>query len=96
VPPHGRLEALVECERALLLDDLGHAVDHAVVLVRLRLVLQPDLDELEGDDDEGFRCACGGAGEDGEGLVHLGHAEHIAVESAPGVVGGELGSPVSH
>jgi hypothetical protein len=93
VAPHGGLEALVEGERAFLLDDLGHAVDHAIVLVRLGAVLQADLDELEGHDDEGFGGAGGCAGEDGERLVHFVDAEEVAVKGAPGVVGGELGGP---
>lgn len=93
VAPHCRLEALVEREGAFLLDDLGDAVDHAVVLVGLGAVLEADFDEFEGDDDEGFGCAGGGAGEDGEGLVHFGDAEEVAVEGAPGVVGGEFGGP---
>jgi hypothetical protein len=83
VAPHGGLEALVEGEGPFLLDDLGHAVDHAVVLVRLGAVLQADLDELEGDDDEGFGGTGGCAGEDREGLVHLVDAEEVAVEGAP-------------
>jgi hypothetical protein len=95
VSPHCGLEALVEGKGPFLLDDLGDAVDHAIVLVRLGLILQADLDELEGDDDEGFGCAGGGTSEDGEGLVHLGDAEEIAVEGAPRVVGGELGGPGS-
>jgi hypothetical protein len=94
VAPHGGLEALVEGERALVLHRLREAVDHAVVLVRLRLVLETDLDELEGDDNEGLGRSGGGTREDGERLRHLLLAEQIAVEGTPGVVGRELGGPV--
>lgn len=95
MPPHGRLETLVEGERAFLLDNLRNAVHHAIVLVRLGLVLQSDLDELEGYDDESLGSAGGSASENGQGLVHLVHAEQIAVERAPRVVCCELGGPRS-
>lgn len=64
--PHGRLEALVEGERALVLHGLREAIDHAVVLVRLRLVLETDLDELEGNDDEGLSSSSGCTSKNGK------------------------------
>ena len=94
VAPHGGLETLVQREGPLLPHDLGEAVHHAVVLVSLGSVLQTDLDELEGNDDEGFGGTGGGAGEDGKGLVHLLLAEEVAVEGTPGIVCGEFGGPV--
>lgn len=62
--------------------------------MRLCFILETDLDEFEGDDDEGFCCSCGCAGEGCEGLVHLGDAEEVAVELSPLVVGGEFGGSV--
>ena len=90
VAPHGALQALVQAEDALLADRLGHAVQRAGVLGSL--VLHADLDELEGDDDNGLGGTGGGAREDREGLVHLGLVEDAAVDLAPLIVGGELGS----
>jgi hypothetical protein len=62
VAPHGRLETLVEGEWAFVLHRLRETVDHAVVLVRLRLVLETDLDELEGDNNEGLGAVEGTPG----------------------------------
>ena len=73
-------------------DDLAHAVQHASVFVRLRLVLQSDLDELEWDDNEGFRRTGCRASQDGQALIHLGDSECVSIELTPFVVGGELGS----
>lgn len=94
VAPHSRLETLVKGERALILYDLRKAVHHAVVLVRLRLVLKSNLDELEGDNDEGFGRTSSCASENGKRLIHLGLTEEVAVERSPGVVSGELGGPM--
>ena len=83
VSPHGGLEALVEGQGTFLLDNLHYAVNHAVVLVRLGAVLEADLDELEGDDDEGFGRTGGGSCENRQGLIHLSLAEQVAVEGTP-------------
>lgn len=91
VAPHGTLEALVQGEGALVLDRLDDAVDHAVVLSGRGLVLQADLDELEGHHHEGLGGSGRGAREDGELLVHRGDAKQVSVDLAPFVVGGELG-----
>ena len=61
--------------------------------MRLRLVLQSDLDELEGDDDKGLGCSGRSTSENGERLVHLLFAEQVAVEATPRVVCREFGSP---
>ncbi|KAI6753196.1 hypothetical protein HG531_005365 [Fusarium graminearum] len=92
VAPQGALETLVEGERTLILDCLDDTVDHAVVLSSRGLVLQTNLDELEGDDDERLGGTSSGTGEDGERLVHLVHTKHLSVDLAPFIVGGELGS----
>ncbi len=91
VTPQGRLETLVHGEDALVADRLDDTVDHALVLAGRGLVLETDLDELKGDDDEGLGGTSGGAGQDGERLVHLADAKHLAVDLAPFVVGGKLG-----
>jgi hypothetical protein len=57
----------------------------------LCLILQTNLDQLEGNDDERLGGTSGSAGEDGETLGHLGDAEEITVELAPLVVCGKLG-----
>lgn len=54
VAPHGALETLVQSKRALVLDGLDNTVNHAVVLSSGGLVLETNLDELEGNDDEGL------------------------------------------
>jgi hypothetical protein len=59
----------------------------------LCFVLQTNFDELEWDDDEGFGGSGCCAGEDGEGLVHFGLVEEVAVVFTPCIVGGELGCP---
>jgi hypothetical protein len=74
VAPHGTLETLVEGERTLVLDCLDDTVDHAVVLSSRSLVLETNLDELEGNDDKRLGSTSSGTGEDGERLVHLIHA----------------------
>lgn len=89
--PEGGLEAVVHGEEALVADGLDDDVNHAVVLAGRGLVLETDLDELKGDDDEGLGGTGGGTGQDGETLGHLLSAEEVAVELAPLVVGGELG-----
>lgn len=91
VAPHGALQTLVHGQDTLVLDSLDDAVDHAVVLAGGGLVLEANLDELEGDDDKGLGGTGRGTGEDGEGLVHLADTKHLAVDLAPFVVGGELG-----
>lgn len=91
VAPHGGLEALVHGEDALVLDRLDDAVDHALVLAGGGLVLETNLDELKGNDDKGLGGTSSSAGEDGERLVHLVDAKHLAVDLAPFVVGGKLG-----
>lgn len=55
------------------------------------LTLQPNLDELEGHNDEGLGSTSRCTSEDGERLVHLGDTEHVPVDLAPLVVGSELG-----
>ena len=90
VAPRRGFQPIVQCQRSLCSDGFLHTVDEAVVFVSLRFVLHANLDEFEGDDDEGFGCSGGGAGEDGEGLVHFGDAKCVAVEFAPFVVGGEF------
>lgn len=94
VPPHRRLQSLIQREGTLLRDCLPEAVDHAIVLVCLRLVLEPDLDQLEWDDDEGFGGSCSSTRQDRQGLIHLRLAEDIAVECAPRVIGCEFGCAV--
>jgi len=94
VAPHCALETLIESQGTFLAHRLGEAVNHAGVFVCLSLILETDLDKLKGDDDEGFGGTGGGAREDGEGLGHFGRAGEVAVEFAPFIVGGELGSPV--
>lgn len=94
VAPQSGLETLVQRERTLLLDDLSNAVHHAVVFVGLRLVLEANLDQLEGNDDEGFGRTGSCASQNGQRLVHLLLAEQVAVEGAPRVVGSEFCSPV--
>lgn len=91
VAPEGALQTLVHGEGTLGLDDLGDNVEHAGVLSGGGLILESDLDELEGDDDEGLGGTGGGASENGDGLGHLGEAEEVAVDLAPLIVGGELG-----
>lgn len=91
VAPHGGLETLVHGEDALAADGLDDAVNHALVLARRGLVLETNLDELKGDNDERLGGTSGGASEDREGLVHLADAKHLAVDLAPFVVGGKLG-----
>ena len=66
VTPQGGLETLVQRERTLLLDDLSNAVHHAVVFVGLRLVLEANLDQLEGNDDEGFGRTSSCASQNGQ------------------------------
>lgn len=92
VAPQCRLETIVQRQGSLLLDNLAHNIQHSVVLVRLRLVLQPDLDQFERHHDKCFRGSCGSASEDGQGLGGLFNTEQVTVERAPGVIGGELGS----
>lgn len=92
VAPHGTLKALVESERTLVLDCLENTVDHAVVLSGGGLVLETNLDELEGNDDERLSGTSGSTSQDGERLVHLVHAKHLTVDLAPFIVGSELGS----
>lgn len=89
--PHGALKTLVHGQDTLILDGLGDTVDHAIVSASRSLVLQADLDELEGDDDEGFSGTGSSTSKNGERLVHLVYAEHLTVNLAPFVVGGELG-----
>jgi hypothetical protein len=91
VTPHGALQPLVQCKRALLPNNLLYTIYEAVVFVRLRLVLHTNLDELEGDDHEGFGGTGGCACEDGEGLGHLIHGEELAPDLAPLIVCSELG-----
>lgn len=89
--PQRGLEAVVQRQGALGLDDLAHHVQHSVVLAGRLAVLQADLDQLEGHHDEGLCRAGGRARQDRERLRLLLHAEELAVEGAPAVVGGELG-----
>lgn len=90
VAPQRALQTLVDGEGSLVLDDLADAVNGAAVSTGRGLVLQADLDELEGDDDEGLGGTGRGTGENGQTLVHLLNAENAPVELAPLVVGGEL------
>ena len=89
--PHGTLKTLVHGQDTLILDRLDDTVGHAIVFAGGRLVLQANLDELEGNDDEGFGGTGSSTGKNGERLVHLAYAKHLAVNLAPFVVGGELG-----
>lgn len=91
VAPEGRLETVVHGEETLVAHRLDDDINHAVVLAGRGLVLETDLDELEGDDDEGLGGTGGGTGEDGKTLGHLLLTKEVAVELAPLVVGGELG-----
>lgn len=90
VSPERGFQPVVHGQDALVLDDLGHHINHAIVFARGGLVLQPDLDQLEGHDDEGLGGAGAGSREDGEALGLLCLAEGVAVELTPAVVGGEL------
>lgn len=92
VTPHSTLKTLVKSERTLVLDSLDDTIDHAVVLSSGSLVLETNLDELEGNDDESFSSTSRGTGEDGELLVHLIDAKHLSVNLAPFIVGSKLGS----
>ena len=91
VAPQGRLKTVVHGQDTLVTDGLGDDIDHAVVLAGRGLVLEADLDELEGDDDESLSGTGRSTGKDGQRLVHLGLSEEVPVELAPLVVGGELG-----
>lgn len=91
VTPQCGFQAVVQRQGTLLLDDLLHHVQHAVVLARGCAVLKTDLDQFEGHDDEGFRGSGRGAGQDREGLRLFLHAEEVAVEGAPAIICGELG-----
>lgn len=90
--PHGTLQTLIHGQDTLVLDSLDNAVNHAIVLASGCLVLETDLDELERNNDEGLGGTSGGTSQNRQGLVHLVHAEHLAVSLAPFIVGGELGS----
>lgn len=92
VAPESALKTLVEGKGALILDSLDDTVNHTVVLSSRGLVLETNLDELEGNDDERLGGTSGSTSEDGERLVHLADTESVAVELSPLVVGGELGS----
>ncbi len=91
VAPQGGFQPVVQGQGPLRPDRLRHAVQHARVPPRRGAVLHADLDQLEGHYDEGLGRARGRAGEDGERLVRLLHAEEVAVEEPPRVVGREFG-----
>jgi hypothetical protein len=92
VSPHGRLESVVHSERSLLGNNLLDDINHSVVLSGGGLVLETNLNELERNDDEGLGGSGGGSGKDGKSLGLLVDSESLAVELAPLVIGGELGS----
>lgn len=91
VAPEGRLEAIVHGQWTLLLDDLLDDIQHAIVLASRSLVLQADLDQLEGNNDKGLGSTSRRTGQRRKTLGLLLHAKQIAVEAAPAVIGGELG-----
>lgn len=91
VAPESALKSLVKSKGTLVPDSLDDTVDHAIVLSSRGLVLETNLDKLEGDDNEGLGGTSGSTGEDGETLVHLADAESVTVELAPFVIGSELG-----
>lgn len=91
MPPQGTLQSLIHGQDALVPDRLDNAVNHAIVLAGGSLVLEPNLDKLKGHDDERLGSAGGGTGQNGQRLVHLVHAKHVAVEFAPFVIGSEFG-----
>lgn len=91
VTPHGALETVVHGQNTLSLDGLTDNIKHAVVLSGGSLILETDLDELEGYDDERLGSTGASTGQNRQGLVHLVDAEHLAVDLSPLVVGGKLG-----
>jgi hypothetical protein len=91
VSPQRTLQTIVQRQRPLVLDDFHEAVCDAIVFARARRILQPDLDQLERHNDKTLRRARSRTREDREWLICFLHAEQVAVEDAPGVVGGELG-----
>lgn len=89
--PHGTLKTLVETENTFLAHSLEKTVRSALVPAGRSLVLHANLDELEGNNDEGLGGTGGGTSQDGKRLVHLGRVEDVAPDLAPLIVGGELG-----
>lgn len=92
VSPHSGLESVVHSEGSLLGNNLLDDIDHTVVLSGGGLVLETDLDELERNDDEGLGGSGSGSGKDGKSLGLLVDSEGLAVELAPLIIGGKLGS----
>lgn len=90
VSPHGALESVVHGQNSLLGDNLAHDIDHARVLAGGGLVLQANLDELEGDDNERLGRSSSGTSQNRQGLGLLSHAEGVAVDFPPLVVGGKF------
>lgn len=88
VSPQSGLQTVVQSERTLLSHNGLHHVGHAGVLGRL--VLESDLNELKGHDDERLGGSGGGSGQNRQRLGHLGHAKGVSVELAPLVVGSKL------
>mgnify|MGYP005987668695 CR=1 FL=1 len=89
--PHGTLETLVHGEDTLVLHSLDNTVNHAIVLSSRSLVLQTNLDELEGNDHKGLSSTSRGTSQDGQALGHLVDTEPAAVDLAPFIVGSGRG-----
>jgi len=91
VTPHGRLKTLVQRQDTLIAHRLDDDINHAVVPAGRGLVLQTNLDQLEGNDDERLGSTSRGAGQDGKRLVHGLLAEQVLVKVAPFFIGSKLG-----
>lgn len=86
--PERSLHPIVHPQRPILRDRL---LDHiARTRIRARLVLQPDLDEFEGGDDEGLGGSCGATGDNRQGLSH-GLSAVVGESVAPVGIGGDCG-----
>jgi hypothetical protein len=92
VSPQSALKTVVHSQDSLIGHNLPDHVYHAVVFTGGSLVLETNLDKLEGYDDERFGCTSGGTSKDGESLRLLSYAEGLTVDFAPFVVGGEFRS----
>lgn len=91
VTPQGRLETVVHGQWALSLHNLLHNIKHTVVLAGRSLVLQTNLDQLEGNNNKRLSGTSGGTGQNSQTLGLLLHLEQVAVEGTPAVIGSELG-----